>query len=819
VSSLPIDEVLPALERALDEAGAAVVVAPPGAGKTSRVPLAVLPKVPGEVWLLEPRRLAARWAAARMAAERGERLGETVGYQVRFDRKVGPRTRVRVVTEGILTRRLIDDPFLEGVGAVIVDEFHERSVDADLALALLREIRAEVRPDLRIIVMSATLDPEPVQRFLGGCAAIVSAGRAHPVEIEHDPGAEDEPLEARVSRAVRRELRRSEGDLLVFLPGVPEIRRAASRLEGIDADVRQLYGDLDLSAQEAALASSARRRIILATNVAESSLTVEGISTVIDTGLAKRAEYDPGRGVDRLMLRPIGRYSADQRAGRAGRLGPGRAVRLWSEKAHRTRPDADPPEIHRVDATSSVLALFSYGVSDPAAFAWFDPPAPARIEVAQGLLRNLGALERDGSRLTDLGRWLSRVPLHPRWGALLHHAARLGAVDAGLDVVALADTKEGGRAVPSGGDRVGSSDLWELRQAQLSLDGRLPPAARRTRQQLARLLEPRTRAQGAAAPEAVDEEEAILEATWIAFSDRLARASADGRLALAEGTTATLDPQSVVKDADLLVAIRVDEHRGRRRVRWASRVKPAWLEGEVEKWSGWRFLPGEDRVAPVEERRVRGLVLERKTAPRRPPEDPGVALAAAARRDLDRALPWTPVLERWLARYRFARTHAPELELPPEPEDVRLALLDTAAMGCTKFSELQAVDLVGAWRATWPRGAASGLAEIAPDALRVPSGRQVSLRYRGAEPPVLSARLQELFGWSNTPTVARGRVPVVVELLAPNQRPVQVTSDLGSFWRTTYAEVRKELRRRYPKHHWPEDPSEGDPKARPGRRR
>ena len=737
-SALPIDDVLADVRAALRDAGAAVVIAPPGAGKTSRVPLAVVHDVEGEIVLLEPRRLAARWAAARMASELGERVGETVGYQVRFDRKVGRHTRIRVVTEGILTRRLVDDPFLEGVGCVIVDEFHERSVDADLALALLREIRETVRPDLRVVVMSATLDPTPVRRFLGGCPVVRSEGRAHPVELAwEDEGPADEPLEARTSRVVKRELRESDaGDLLVFLPGVPEIRRVAERLDGAGADVRQLYGELDLSAQEAALAPSPRRRVVLATNVAESSLTVEGVTIVVDSGVAKRAEYDPGRGVDRLVLRPIGRYSADQRAGRAGRLGPGRAVRMWSERSHATRPDADPPEIHRVDAAPVLLMLLSYGASDPARFRWFDRPADNRLERGLALLRQLGAVERAGFRLTELGRYLARLPLHPRWGALLHHAVELGAVDEGLDVVALAEGRDPIRDSAALRDRVGGSDLWE-RRTLLRARGRLPPPIERTRRQLERLA---AKTHAASTAEAADPEHAIELATWRAFPDRLARVDADGQLAFLGKTTARLAHESVVKEADFIVAIRVDEHRGRRLVRWASRVDRAWLEPDLERWTGWQLVPGEDRVAPIEERRYGDLVLERKTAARRPAEDPGVVLAEAARRDLDRVLPWTPELSRWVERYRFAQTHLPEAELPPVPDDVRLELLERACFGCTRFSELRQVDLVAAWKSTWPPGASRAVSEAAPDALPIPSGRRAKLRYRGVEPPVQIGR-------------------------------------------------------------------------------
>jgi ATP-dependent helicase HrpB len=790
-------------------------VAPPGAGKTSRVPLALLPDLSGEIVLLEPRRLAARWAAQRMARELGEPVGQTVGYQVRFDARVSKATRVRVVTEGLLTRRLVDDPFLEGVDAVLLDEFHERSADADLALALLQEIRSTVRPDLRVVVMSATLDPRPVAEFLGDCPVVRSEGRAFPVDIAYDDEGEA-PLPARVSRAVKRALRDSDdGDLLVFLPGVGEIRRTAERLEGVDADVRQLYGDLELKAQEAALAPSPRRRVVLSTNVAESSLTVEGVTTVVDAGLAKRAEYDPSRGVDRLALRPIGRYSADQRAGRAGRLGPGRALRLWSEKTHATRPAADPPEVHRVDPAPLLLTLLRYAASDPARFRWFDPPAEARLAQGLELLRRLGALRPSGFELTPLGRQLSRWPLHPRWGTLLYHADRLGARAAGLDVVALAEAGSPKRSEAVRNDRVGASDLWEWRTELRSRD-ELPRTVARVRRQLDRAL-----GGGAKSDETEDPERAVLEATWRAFPDRLARVGADRTLALPGVGGAKLAAESVVEGADFVVALRIDDVRGRHVVKWASRVERAWLEPEIERTVAWRFVPGEDRVAPTEEHRLGELVLERRSAPRRPSEDPGVALAAAARRELDRALPWTPELERWLARYRFARAHGYADALPPEPEDVRAELLDVAAAGCTRFSELRQVDLVRAWQGTWPRGAASTLAEAAPDALPIPSGRSVRLRYQGEAPPVLSARIQELFGLLETPRVAGGRVPVVVELLAPNQRPAQVTRDLASFWRTTYHEVRKELRQRYPKHAWPEDPAEGDPRAarRPRKRR
>ncbi len=815
MTDLPIDDVLGDVAGLLGSSPGLVVVAPPGAGKTTRLPPAIARLTPNqEVWVLEPRRLAARWAAVRMAAEMGEDVGQTVGYQVRFDRRLSSETRIRVVTEGILTRRIIDDPFLDGVAAVVIDEFHERSVDADLALALLRESQTTVRPDLRVVVMSATIDPEPVRTFLGDCPVIRSEGRAHRVAIEYRPPDERRRLEEEVAAAVRGELRRADsGDILVFLPGMREIQRTAERLRTADADVRVLHGSLSLTEQEAALTPSALRRVVLSTNVAESSLTVEGVKTVVDSGLERRAEYDPGLGVDRLQLAPIGRFSADQRAGRAGRTQPGRAVRLWSDKTHALRSDAPPPEIARVDAAPVVLSVLSYAAADPLRFGWFEAPAASRLRAALALLRRLGAIEQGGFALTARGRTLARLPLHPRWGVFVLAAAELGATECGLDIAALAESRESAGSEGRGRARVGLSDLLELRERGLSAP------ARRSRKQLARVL----RAAGPSkqpTPE-VSEEQAILRATWAAFPDRLGRVD-DGRRVSMAGGSAELSEDSVVSESKLIAAVRIDERRGRRVVRWASHVEVDWIDPVVhglERFVGWTYLHDEARVAPVEELRMGDLIVQRKSARERPTTDPGEVLAEVVRRDLDRALPRSAALDRLVARYRFARDHVSELELSPLPDDVRTLLVDDAVRGQTRLADLSRIDLAALLRARLPQGAEQRLAEAAPDAWRSSSGRVVKLRYDAVQGPVLSAKLQELFGLRDTPRLARGRVPVTVELLAPNQRPVQVTKDLESFWKTTYAEVRKELRRRYPKHAWPEDPKDGDATKTVKRRR
>ena len=839
---LPIDPALPEIVEAARAHRGLVLVAPPGAGKTTRVPVAVVEagllatKHPALV-MLQPRRVAARASAGRIAAENGWRMGEEVGYHIRFERRVGPRTRIRVATEGILLRQLVADPFLEGVGAVVLDEFHERSIHTDLALALLREIKETVRDDLLLIVMSATMDAEPVSEFLRGCPVIRSEGRAYPVEITYRPTAGAVSPEA-IARAVEEALS-SPGDILVFLPGADEIRRVGANLETLarreDLLVLPLHGALSSEDQDRALRPSERRKVILATNIAETSLTIDGVRTVIDSGLARYASYDPRRGLDRLELGPISRNSAAQRAGRAGRTGPGRCLRLWSEGEQRGREEADVPEIRRVDLCAAVLALHAWGVTDPRRFDWYEAPPEVRIDSAERLLRMLGALDVESGRITARGRQLHELPVHPRIGRLLMAAAQDGWPDEGAALAALLseedivrhgaarDANASSRPRSRGAsDLIVRLDLLEEaerdRFAERIRDRGIDPARAR---RVARLREELSRISRRLGSPAVSrpggpDEDSILRWIMLAYPDRIARRRADGESlgVMVGGRGIRLGPESVVRDSEFFVALdpREDRRGGmlEARVRSASAIHHEWLE----------------RSFPESVRRERSVVFDeqrQKVVGRNAlwyldllvREDHNAAVDdATASRVLAEALrPRASDFFRedeaaanWLARLQFLRHWVPESDLPDIDATVLSELLEAVCTGKRGVAEVRKVPLVPFLRGRLSHSQGRFLDEHAPETMTVPSGNRVRLTYEPDRPPVLAVRLQELFGWADTPRVAMGRVPIVLHLLGPNFRPVQITDDLRSFWATTYFQVRKDLRARYPKHAWPEDP-------------
>ncbi len=822
---LPIDEVTDAAAESLRRHPRLVLIAPPGAGKTTRIPPLLLDQglARGQVLVLEPRRIAARLSATRVANERGCALGAEVGYRVRFEDRTGPSTRIVFLTEGILSRRMISDPLLEGVGAVVLDEFHERSVHADLALAFLRELSA-TRPELRLVVMSATLDPGPVARFLGGCPVLTSEGRQHPLEVRYLERPDERPADVQVVAGVKEALRGGgDGDVLAFLPGVREIGRAARALRGdlTGVDVLELHGELEAKAQDRAVAPRAsgdRRRVVLSTNVAESSLTIPGVDTVVDAGLVKRSRHDPAIGVDHLELGRISRFSAEQRAGRAARLGPGRVYRRWTEMEHQRLAEAEPPELLRVDLAPVVLAVVAWSGTNPQRFEWLDAPPAGAVDRAVHLLRRLGALPSEGFRLTGLGERLAALPVHPRLGRLLLDAGAAGHGRRGALVAALASERDLLRDRAVLRDRVGRSDLLERLERlervaagesaeALGLDRRGARAALAAAARLERFA-------GRPTGPARDPEETLLRAVLAAFPDRVALRRGSG-LQLAEGGRAVLAPESVVKEGPLLVAVQLDGQGAGKTavVRLASHIERSWLTGVNERIEA-RFDKERERVDLVRVTLYEALELEQRPDPNAP-LDRSDALAAAAAADLDRALPLTDALESLLRRIHFVRRYAPELDLPEVGPDVRRELLPMITPGKRSFAELRAADLGPLLLDRLP----VRLDHLAPTHVPVPSGRRAPLRYETEGPPVLSIRLQEVFGLLETPRVLNGRVPVKMELLAPNHRPVQVTQDLASFWSRTYDEVRKELRRRYPKHDWPEDPADGIPSARARRRR
>ena len=757
---LPIDPYIPEIVARVRESRAAVIVAPPGAGKTTRVAPAL--SVDGPVLLLQPRRVAARSIARRIADEQGWTIGEEAGWHVRFERSFGPRTRVLLATEGILTARLQQDPLLTGFRTIILDEFHERSIHADVGLALARQAWL-AREDLRVVVMSATIDAERVGAFLGGCPILSVAGRLHSLEIRYIPGAG-------IAEAARNALSTPAKSILCFLPGAPEIRRAETdvraAIAGCDdgVDVVPLHGGLDAAAQDAALTGVPGRRIILATNIAETSLTVPGVSAVIDTGLHKVARYDPDRAIDALETERIPQDSADQRAGRAGRLGPGHVFRLW-HAADRLRPHREP-EIHRIDLSGPVLDILAWG-GDPRILQWFESPRVEALDAAFALLEQLGAV-RDG-RLTDVGRGLQRLPIHPRLARILLSAK--GARPAALACALLAERQAGSR--PAAPPPTTSSDLLSAVERERDLAPHVVFVAA----ELQRLA--------GSSPAAISEPQ-FRRAVFDGYPDRVARRrSATSRVLMASGHGAVVGPESGVRDAEFIVAL--DVTAGRRGegseafIRMASAVDREWLQptrSAVEH----EFDPSRDMVRAFARDYYGAIVL----AERAVDVDPQIAATLLTDAYLSRELPENAA--RLLARMRFAELDA----------DIR-ALVERAALGCRSLPEIDLAPHL-------PWDVRSRLDDLAPESIAIPSGRRARLDYQADGSVTASVKLQELFGLAETPRVGPRREPVLLSLLAPNGRPVQLTRDLRSFWERTYPEVRKELRGRYPKHPWPEDP-------------
>lgn len=826
-AALPIDPAMPELIEALRARGAAVLVAPPGSGKTTRAPVALLEAGligAGKLVLLQPRRVAARLAARRIAEELGVAVGAEVGYQVRFDDRTSASTRIEVVTEGLLTRRLGHDPLLSGVDMVILDEFHERSLHTDLGLALLAALRRELRPELRLLVMSATLEPGPVQRFLADAAGpaplIRAEGRAYPVALRYLDRPLSQRLDLAVAQAVRAEAPRAEGHTLVFLPGVGEIDRVKAILdEHPPADqprVLPLHGRLRPEEQDAALSPSAAKKIVLSTNIAETSVTLEGVTLVIDAGLERRPVADPATGLVRLETQPIGRDSADQRAGRAGRTGPGACLRLWTEAEQPLRPASAPAAIHEEDLAGTLLLLLELG-EDPTRFGFFERPTPGALAGAMATLRAIGAIDAGG--ITALGRAIHRLPTHPRFGAVVVEGRAQGCLRAAAAAAALCAERD---PWPDQADRLDLLERVALLDQPARRSGAHPGAHREcaaVRDQLIAVA-----GGGGADRGGPDLEDRVIKAILAGFPERLARRreGALGRLLLANGSGAVLDPPEQVPGAELLVAVVLQAGRrglhSEHRVRLAAPVAPGLLPTQRALEARW---DEERRAAVVVERRViGGLVLSERVAPELQPEPAAAAalLEAAARRRPDRGLDLAR-LGALRGRLRLIQRHLPELGLPAVDPEGLDALLPGLCMGRRSLDELARIDVEQAILGHLSWKLRAEVEAQAPTHLVVPSGASLPLDYGDGEaPPVLAARIQQLFGLRETPRVCSGRAPVRLHLLAPNGRPQQVTQDLMSFWREGYPEVRKELRGRYPKHPWPDDPLSATPVDRARRR-
>ncbi len=846
LAPLPIDNALPALLAALGARGQAVVVAPPGSGKTTRVPCAILDAGlagEGQVVVLQPRRVAARLAARRVAWERGGSVGGEVGYQLRFERRLGSRTRVVFLTEGLLLRRLQADPFLEGVGCVVLDEFHERSMQVDLALALLREVRAAGRDDLRLVVMSATLDPAPVVEFLGGevaCPLLLTEGRRFEVEHRYLEQPDDLPLERSCARAVKRALAESgDGHVLVFLPGVGEIERVARMLGRPDGvRVLPLHGRLRGEEQDRALAPSAQRKVVLATNIAQTSVTLEGVRAVVDSGLVRLPRLDPALGLERLETARIARDAAAQRAGRAGRTGPGVAYRLWTRAEQNLLRASTEPEVRRAELASTALSLRAWG-SVPADFGWFEAPPTAALASAEALLRELGALDERG-QLTPLGEQLEALPVHPRLARVVAAGHADGQLEEAAALAALASERDPLRDAASSG---GGSDL-DLRLAVLvawQAGSPVPSADRGALRQLVRvsdqLARVARRALGREPPPSGPSTDR-QRAGWLlaGFPDRVARQRSAGerRYRMVGGRGVRLSEGSAAEGSELILAVSLRAaRRGVRAEHLASAavaLEAGWLDLRTEEVLGFDVT----REAVVGRRvtRYRDLVIEEKPA-LRPPDPDAVAhiLAQKAAAHPERALKLDAEAAALVDRVRFLAHHLPELGWP-DLSDLG-SLLPELCLGRRSFDDLRGLPWKNEILGRLGHRQCKALERHAPERFPVPSGSTVRLRYpdtgglleRGwaegveAEPPVLAARIQQLFGLRQTPRMVRGRVTLLVHLLAPNQRPAQITRDLESFWRETYAQVRKDLRGRYPKHAWPEDPLSATPVDRPRRRK
>ncbi len=836
IESLPVDELLPELVAALRRHRAAVLRAPTGAGKTTRVPPALLRgglAASGKILVLQPRRVAARATAARMAMENGWELGQEVGFQTRFERQVGPQTQILSVTEGVLLSMLRDDPFLEPIAVVVFDEFHERNLVSDIALGMVRQIGRSVRPDLRTLVMSATLDTAPISHYLDDCPAFECQGRLFPVDIQYSHPAAKRSIPDQAARGVQQLLDHSVGDLLVFLPGVREIRETARQLaalaEQADLSLLELYGDLPLERQDAVLQPGARRKVILSTNVAETSLTIEGVTAVVDSGWARCQRYDARVGLDRLQLTRISQASADQRAGRAGRTAPGICLRLWDEISHRNRPAFDEAEVRRADVCGTVLQLLCWIEPDVDQFPWFEAPPPQSVERALELLQRLDGVE--GQTVTALGRRIAALPVHPRLGRLLIEAERLGCLDRGALAVALLSERSplaresrgrGTKAVdfhsPSDIlDQVAALEAFDEGRETASDCGVINRSAARftlrVRDQLVRRLTRRKKRRPA---QAQSSDSAFLRALLAAFPDRLARRRRSGsrRGVMVGGRGVRLADQSRVLDGDLFLCIDVDNAGTDALVRRASMVSRDWLpSSHLSEGIEVEFDAAVERVTARKRMYWEDLLLEDVVVPVPDGAEAAEILTQAAREHWQRVFPpENPAVNRFVTRVRWLSEQLVDLDLPPVDDDALRDLLPQLCAGCRSFAELRKAPWLAVIKGLFRFDQLQTIEREAPETWTVPSGRRVPLSYCEGKPPVLAARIQELFGLRQTPQIARGRVSVLLHLLAPNMRVQQVTDDLESFWSGTYRVIRKELRGRYPKHSWPEDPTAASPK-------
>ncbi|MEI7024246.1 ATP-dependent helicase HrpB [Paenibacillus sp. y28] len=861
---LPIDEVLPALREALRRSANAVLTAEPGAGKTTRVPLALLdePWLKGRrIVMLEPRRLAARAAARFMAASLGEQVGETIGYRVKMDTMVGPRTRIEVVTEGVLTRMLQQDPALESVGLVIFDEFHERSLNADLGLALCLESQAVLRDDLRLLVMSATLEAGPVAELLQEAPVLSSKGRAFPVETRYTGRGRNERLEAAVVRTIAEAMNEEpEGDLLVFLPGTGEIRRVEALLGGLrlgaGVHIAPLHSGLPQELQDRAIApaKAGQRKIVLATSIAETSLTVEGVRVVVDSGLMRIPRFSPRTGMTRLETVPAAIASADQRRGRAGRLGPGVCYRIWDEAYNAQLPRQRAPEIMEADLAPLVLELAAWGTADPANLRWLDQPPAAAFNQARQLLCRLGALDEAG-RITGHGRAMARLGTQPRLAHMLLRAAALGHGRLACQLAALLGDRNILRSVQGGGSftdvdvrlrvealqaaRLSAGSVVRIQgaEADMNVCRRLLAEADSLYRELEAAAEGQdaqrktSKAQfGSLPPEepaaAVTGKDQNIDSVGLllalAYPDRIAQRRGNGGFLLQNGRGAVIPQLQPLSGSPYLVAAELDDQGPDSRIFLAAPITPEELKRHADHLIQLDTIVTWDAAVQAvrarKQLRLGALLLEDKPQQLSEvdPDEVCRALLSGIAAEGIGLLPWTRGSRQLQERLQFLSKH--DSGWPDVSDEALLSTMDQwlrpQILGLKNRQDLQRLQMNQLLedRLNWEQR--RQLDELAPTAIRVPSGSRIAVDYSDPSGPVLAVRLQELFGMSETPRIAGGRVPITLHLLSPAQRPVQVTRDLANFWRSTYFEVKKDLKGRYPKHYWPEDPLIAEPTSR-----
>lgn len=868
MTPLPVDSLLPKLQTCLRTRNAVIVEAPPGSGKTTRIAPSLLdssdygPK--RRVYLLQPRRVAAKATAQRIAQERNVAIGKEVGYQVRFDSKVSASTALVVATEGILLRRIAADPTIEEIGAVVLDEFHERSLNADLLLGMLRRIQQLVREDLKLILMSATLDVRPLEAFLDA-PVLKTTGTLHPVEIKYRPPRPRQKIAEHVAETVGLTVQQTDGDMLVFLPGIGEISQTERLLrrqsELQDFAVMALHGSMPLEQQAKVLRAGPQRRIILSTNVAETSLTIEGIQTVIDSGQVRVLRFNPAIGLDRLCLEANSQSSATQRTGRAGRLESGACIRLWDEKSHRIRPQHLDAEIRRVDLASAVLQLYHWG-ERPSDFPWFEAPRDKAVATAAQLLEKLGALQN--GRITELGRQLAQLPVSPRLARMLIESQRLigsnpfqadpqtqtEIVEAIALVAALLSERDpflrangpGGmqaRKLPP--TQIVSRWDCDVTQRVLALSqyyasgksqtpfGDVHRGAAATIRKVATqfvastVQQPTKRATFDFSRVHDQLEDLVANALLVAFPDRLARRRKPGsrKGLMVGGRGVRLSDRSGVQSADLFLCIDVDDKATEANVRQACGVKPSSLPIDLIDDREEQFFNPTRKQIEARRRRYWGdLMLSEQTASISDHEQCRELLYTEASKQLASVLPEDKAaFHSWWIRMGCLRSWAPELELPKCDDALLKEILVELCPQRRSFTELRDAPWLDWLKARLTQQQQQDLERECPHSISVPSGSRIQLDYAVGKPPILSVRIQEIFSWTETPRIGFGRVPVLLHLLAPNFRPQQVTDDLASFWENTYAIVRKELKRRYPKHAWPEDPLTAKPECKGGRRR